>query len=597
MPQQHQVQAGDTVSAIAKRFNVRPEDVSGFRSNDPNVIFPGETLNIQQQTLAPEGTPQAPQQGQVVDGSALQPAQGQNVVDPTPELPASVEQTAQIQPAQPPVDAGAGAITETIKQSGEQAEAPTVAVTPETPISPIQDLADQTFEQAAASAESFFTPSGAEISPEGELVNPPEEQLDQALGQFGISGEAVGQGFQTNPFGTISDIVQQVMQMTGLPDTREQVTSTANEIEDLENERDRQIADIQDDPFSSVSSKRQRAQNVSDTFDKRINARVNKLTLLQSGQETARRQAQFAATTAINLFGQQQEFQADEVERILDREEKQLEAERGLGKEKLESQLLQERITSERLSQAKTKAQTAGIIADTSGISTEASGQFAGIIDAASNLVGAERGKTSRRAITKAVADGDYATAYAEVANNVEASLTGTVKTRFANSRNDIQVMAGMRNTIEQYAAEGGDMSLLRGKTEEIERKLGILAEDPKATAIAVQLQREFQTYRNIMTGAAFTPAESREYASVNPRSTASIELNLATIDGALNQLENRITGTVNARIPTASKLFDVVTGEAQLDLDPATAPVGTMLNMGGSVYRKIGEDEYELIQ
>jgi len=154
-----------------------------------------------------------------------------------------------------------------------------------------------------------------------------------------------------------------------------------------------------------------------------------------------------------------------------------------------------------------------------------------------------------------------------------------------------------MRNTIEQYAAEGGDMSLLRGKTEEIERKLGILAEDPKATAIAVQLQREFQTYRNIMTGAAFTPAESREYASVNPRSTASIELNLATIDGALNQLENRITGTVNARIPTASKLFDVVTGEAQLDLDPATAPVGTMLNMGGSVYRKIGEDEYELIQ
>ena len=129
MPQQHQVQAGDTVSAIAKRFNVRPEDVSGFRSNDPNVIFPGETLNIQQQTLAPEGTPQAPQQGQVVDGSALQPAQGQNVVAPTPELPASVEQTAQIQPAQPPVDAGAGAITETIKQSGEQAEAPTVAVT------------------------------------------------------------------------------------------------------------------------------------------------------------------------------------------------------------------------------------------------------------------------------------------------------------------------------------------------------------------------------------------------------------------------------------------------------------------------------------
>jgi hypothetical protein len=360
MPQQHQVQAGDTVSGIAKRFNVRPEDVSGFRSNDPNVIFPGETLNIQQQTLAPEGS--IPQQGQVVDGSALQAPQGQNVVAPTPEVPAPTEQTGQITPSEAPQDAGAGAITETIKQSGEQPEPDVFAsVTADTlranTDAQNQILADadpekftafadeagfprfDTFDQAEqfeAGSRTFTTPSGAEVTTEGEFVNPPEEQLDQALGQFGISGEEVSQGFQTNPFGTISDIVQQVMQATGLPDTREQVTSTANEIEDLENERDRQIADIQDDPFSSVSSKRQRAQNISDAFDKRINSRVNKLTLLQSGQETARRQAQFAATTAINLFGQQQEFQADEVERILDREEKQLEAERGLAPLKTE---------------------------------------------------------------------------------------------------------------------------------------------------------------------------------------------------------------------------------------------------------------------
>ncbi len=258
--------------------------------------------------------------------------------------------------------------------------------------------------------------------------------------------------------------------------------------------------------------------------------------------------------------------------------------------EDLQKDLLREQIS-------KTQAQTAQIIADTSGITPTDAGQFATLVDAASNLVGAERGKTSRRAITQALANGDYTTAYAEIANNVEASLTGETKSRFANARTDFQVMAGMGNAIEEYAREGGDMSLLKGKTEEISRKLGILAEDPKATAIAVQLQREFQTYRNIMTGAAFTPAESREYASVNPRATASIELNLATIDGALNALENRITSTINVRIPSAEKLYDVVTGSAQLELDPVTAPVGTILDMGGVVYRKTGDDEFELIQ
>jgi len=316
---QHQVQAGDTVSEIAKRFKVSNDAVSGFRSNDPNVIFPGENLSIQTPDIAPDGTP-VPQAGGIVDNQALQPAGG--ALTPTPEQPVDATQNIQPAPTQPVQDAGQGAITETIKQQGEPTQP---GITPPA-VSPAQDLADQTFEQAAEGAESFFTPSGAEISAEGEIVNPPEEQLDSALGQFGISGDAVAQGFQTNPFGTISDIVAQVMQATGLPDARENINNISRELEELENERDRQIAEVQDDPFSSVSSKRQLSQNISDQFDKRINARVNRLTLMQSAHEDARQQAQFAATTAINLFGKQQEFQQDQIDRILDREEKQLEA-------------------------------------------------------------------------------------------------------------------------------------------------------------------------------------------------------------------------------------------------------------------------------
>ena len=336
MPQQHIVQAGDTVSAIAKRFGVPTSSVSGFRSNDPNTIFPGETLNIQPSVASPDdpnnitASPATPQNtANIVDQSALQATGGQNVVAPTPDIPIPQESTANITPAEAPTDAGQGAITEAVKQSGETPQAIQQLNAPQ----PTTDI--PTFEQALASAGLdtaevspgvFRTMSGAEVNEQGQVINPPEEQADQALGQFGISGDAVAEGFQTNPFGTLSEIVQQVMQATGLPDVREQVTKMANEIEDLENERDSEIAQAQDDPFSSVSSKRQIAQNISDKYDKRINARVNRLTLLQSAQQDARQQAQFAATTAINLFGQQQQFQAQQIEDILDREEKVAEA-------------------------------------------------------------------------------------------------------------------------------------------------------------------------------------------------------------------------------------------------------------------------------
>jgi hypothetical protein len=65
------------------------------------------------------------------------------------------------------------------------------------------------------------------------------------------------------------------------------------------------------------------------------------------------------------------------------------------------------------------------------------------------------------------------------------------------------------------------------------------------------------------MTGAAFSPAESKDYASVNPTLGKSLNLNLSVIDGALNQLENRITSTVDARVPSAKYIYDYGYGQA----------------------------------
>lgn len=228
------------------------------------------------------------------------------------------------------------------------------------------------------------------------------------------------------------------------------------------------------------------------------------------------------------------------------------------------------------------------------------SGEFANVVSAISSAVSAEkgtqRGKDVASGIAQAIENKDFTSAYSQVLNGVEATLSGTNQTRFESARIDFQVMSGMREAIQAYVDGGGELGVLKGKAEEISRKLGVLTTDPKFGALAVQLQREFQTYRNIMTGAAFTPAESREYESVNPTLGKRLDLNLAIIEGALNQLENRIVGTAESKAPGSRALFERSIGAVEEDVDPATAAIGTIIEIGGVQYKKVGEDQFEEI-
>lgn len=52
----HTVQAGDTVSAIARRYGVPTSSVTGYRSGNANVINPGEVLNIGSAPTPPANT-------------------------------------------------------------------------------------------------------------------------------------------------------------------------------------------------------------------------------------------------------------------------------------------------------------------------------------------------------------------------------------------------------------------------------------------------------------------------------------------------------------------------------------------------------------
>lgn len=221
-------------------------------------------------------------------------------------------------------------------------------------------------------------------------------------------------------------------------------------------------------------------------------------------------------------------------------------------------------------------------------------GQFAGVVTATSLLVGEKEGKLVREALGGALQSENYPLAYSYIANSVEDSLTGESKTKFSSARTDFTATQGLQKAIQDYASAGGDMGLLRGKEEKIKRNLGI--DSGKATTLAVQLWREFQTYRAQMTGAAFSEAESRDYASVNPHLGQSLDLSMSVIEGVLSQLENRITATVNTRVPGAEGVYGQLSGGAQINTSPESAPIGSVIEIDGVQYKKVGADAFEEI-
>jgi len=200
-----------------------------------------------------------------------------------------------------------------------------------------------------------------------------------------------------------------------------------------------------------------------------------------------------------------------------------------------------------------------------------AEGDFANTVKLVAGMQGTVNGqKQTAKDLAAFIAAKDYKTAYAKIADTVESKLTGSAKETFANARTDYGVMEGMKKAIQEYAKGGGDMGLLVGTEEEIKRKLGI--DTPKASPLATMLWKEFQIYRNNLTGATFSEKESTDYASVNPKLKSSLNLNLSIIEGAQKQLENRVSSTIEQRVPSARYILEYAKGA---DAPAGGAPAG----------------------
>lgn len=245
------VQEGDTLSKIAMKFGVPIQLISGYRSGDPNKIFPGETISI----------------GNVQPDKTV------------------------------PTDGGGGA--------GGGTE--------------VDSELSKMYMDALMESMGGGGLGGAADVPDN-------------LAQYGFSGDGLSSGFNSSPEKTVTDLVAEVMRSTQLPDAKSAINDLAKEIEDLANERDDAFQKIDDNPFLSASTKEQRKGQLEDKYELKIKNRQTRLQLIQDTYDSAKQESQFAATTAINLYDKNRNFDQSRLEFAVNQAEKRLEAMRDMTK-------------------------------------------------------------------------------------------------------------------------------------------------------------------------------------------------------------------------------------------------------------------------
>jgi peptidoglycan hydrolase-like protein with peptidoglycan-binding domain len=356
-----------------------------------------------------------------------------------------------------------------------------------------------------------------------------------------------------------SQVLKQVYKDMGYNKIQNEYNDYNDEYAKLEDKKNDEVQDINNNPWYTEGERVKRIEQLNKKYEGKELILQNKIKLAETQIDNLRSDAQYITSQTMAQVNANAQLQQDVILKAIDIAESQMAAESKLV---LDQQQLAVDMYEAQTSRMKLNGTGGGGSGGTSVGSTKYGGEFQATIDLVSNMEGTVAGKNAVKGqLESLIANKDYASAYNQILNTVGNTLKGTEYTNFSQARTDYEVLGGLREAVENYARAGGNMGLLTGTSEQIARKLGIGS--GKETELATQLWREFQQYRLNMTGAAFSPAESKDYASVNPTLGKSLNLNLSVIDGALNQLENRITSTVDARVPSAKYIYDYGYGQA----------------------------------
>lgn len=174
-------------------------------------------------------------------------------------------------------------------------------------------------------------------------VKTPEQQIQKAenvntlLGQYGITADA--NAFQVNPIKSFGDLYKSVITQLGLPDLKAQVNKVLGEQKAMNQELADKVADINEDPWLTEGVRISRIRKLQERYEGKLSALNSSLQLMQSLYEEGAQEARFVASETLKAYNSEREFQQDQLEFAINRQDKIAEAERELKQQQFDNEL------------------------------------------------------------------------------------------------------------------------------------------------------------------------------------------------------------------------------------------------------------------
>lgn len=128
------------------------------------------------------------------------------------------------------------------------------------------------------------------------------------------------------------------------------------------------------------------------------------------------------------------------------------------------------------------------------------------------------------------------------IKNQAKGILTGANQTKLENAEAVQSSMKALKDSLNAFYAAGGSTGLIKGNFEKVANSLGQV-KDPKLASLAVEVQSNLQSYRNAISGTAYSDQEGKDIASVFPGINKNKVLNDAIFLGRDKSLQSQIDG------------------------------------------------------
>jgi hypothetical protein len=165
----------------------------------------------------------------------------------------------------------------------------------------------------------------------------------------------------------------------------------------------------------------------------------------------------------------------------------------------------------------------------------------------------------------------------ATIKNQAKNVMGQTQSTKLSSLESSRDAFTAFTNSLKAFYDAGGKTSYISGNLEKVYNNLGQV-KDPNLVQLATELQGNIQSYRNAISGTAYSEQEGKDISSIFPGINKTQSLNDAIIKGRTKLFDSSIDGIYRSVLGTTYDSLKQTTKQSGGSTS-VTAPDGVVYN------------------